>query len=166
MKRILLVLGLSTCGVFAQWPTNAPQKNATVQLAWDASPDAGVTGYYTYCSTNHGLPVVSKTAAGTNCTCLVSNLAPGVTYYFVVTATNAVGLESDPSNEANYTPPKRPAPPLLKVIIQLSLLGAPSTDGPWCEVMPLPDYVEELAAGEAVGFYRVLATPRVEVIEP
>ena len=55
---------------------------------------------------------------------------------------------------------------MLKVIIQLSLLGAPSMDGPWCEVMPLPDYVEELAAGEAVGFYRVLATPRVEVVGP
>jgi len=35
---------------------------------------------------------------------VVSNLVVGKTYYFVVTAYNALGLESPPSNEVSFTP--------------------------------------------------------------
>lgn len=82
----------------------------SVQLAWDASPSAGITNYRVY----YG--VASRTYtnhvnAGTNLTVGVSNLQAGVTFWFSATAL-AHGMESDYSEELSYTVPDgRPTVP-------------------------------------------------------
>lgn len=82
-----------------------PQASAqtrSVTLAWDASTDTTVTGHYLYYwSLPNGL-VTKVPAQGTTHT--LSNLTTGLTYAFFITATNAVGLESEPSNTVHFTP--------------------------------------------------------------
>ncbi len=105
----------------------------TVTLAWDANCDTSVIGYNMYyggpsgnirtninsayvdgCGTNRPaatnlyygnytnfVPVIGRT----NTTTTVTNLIPGHQYYFAVTSRNAVGLESDFSNEVGYMLP-------------------------------------------------------------
>lgn len=144
---LLLLLALQLCALGAQ----------RVSLAWDASPDASVTGYMLYVGTNGsgkftqviplGLPLLrydtnappppppsttnssltvsatNSTYAGsaplefppsapvsscTNSVCtqygvVYTGLVSGVTYYFMVTAYDAAGIQSDPSNELSYT---------------------------------------------------------------
>ena len=80
---------------------------SSVTLAWDRSPDPTVTGYYLYYGGRSGTYTNRLSAGSTSNT--VPNLTSGVTYYFVVTAYTAAGLESDPSNEVGYTVPM-PAP--------------------------------------------------------
>ncbi len=82
-----------------------------VVLVWQPSPDADVVGYNVYYGTDSGnytalinLDNVTLTA--------IDGLADGVTYYFVVTATDAFGDESAPSPEVSYTVPL-PAPATL-----------------------------------------------------
>ncbi|MBI3853350.1 MAG: tandem-95 repeat protein [Verrucomicrobia bacterium] len=73
-------------------------------LAWDPSTDPDVAGYKIY----YG--VVSRTYTNmvdvgnaTNVT--ISGLIEGTTYYFAATAYNALGMESDFSNETSYSVP-------------------------------------------------------------
>jgi fibronectin type III domain protein/lipoprotein-associated protein len=85
--------------------------SSSVTLAWNASVGPNVTSY----SLRHGTvpgsyPTVIN--AGNALTATVTNLTAGTTYYFVVTARNSSGIDSDPSNEATYTAPGTPAPNL------------------------------------------------------
>lgn len=84
--------------------------DASVTLAWDASPSPEVTGYRIY----YGVGSRSYTnvvTVGNVLTATVTGLKPGVTYYFAATAFEGSGLESDFSNEVSYTVPvPRPAP--------------------------------------------------------
>jgi hypothetical protein len=78
-------------------------QNASVNLAWDPSPDTNVGGYNVYYGPSTGnYTNLVNTGDATNVT--ISGLLTGSTYYFVATAFDAAGLESDPSNEVNYTP--------------------------------------------------------------
>ena len=164
MKIILGLLLLSVCACFAAAPTNAP---LTVRVDWDASPDAGVTGYRVWWSTNSfygaakGEPLLGRQGAGTNCTATVSNLAPGARYYLVVTATNAAGLESDFSNEAYWDAPAVPRPPRVRVVVQVVLESTRQAGGPWQEEVMFPEYVAE-AEGEEAMFFRARLTARRE----
>lgn len=75
-----------------------------VSLAWDASPDASVTGYRIY----YGVASASYTNSATvgNVTnATVTGLVEGATYFFAATAFDGAGLESDFSNETSYTVP-------------------------------------------------------------
>lgn len=93
------------------WLAGAAQA-ANVSLAWDASPDATVTGYRIYCSSSNGTVTID---VGAVLTCTVSNLVGGVTYSFYATAYDAFGVESEPSNTVTYTPPgnsEKPEKPL------------------------------------------------------
>jgi hypothetical protein len=77
---------------------------SSVTLAWDASPDASVTGYRIY----YGPATASYTNSAslgnvTNAT--LTNLVAGTTYFIAATALDAIGLESDFSNETTYTVP-------------------------------------------------------------
>src|SRR5260221_5463889 len=76
----------------------------SVTLAWDSSPDTNVTGYVLY-SGNASGTYSSRVDVGTNISTTVASLAEGSTYYFAVTAYNADGIESGPSNEVGFIVP-------------------------------------------------------------
>jgi fibronectin type 3 domain-containing protein len=84
--------------------------NKAVQLTWDAVP--GATSYKVYWGTTPG---VTKTNAGDNNRNPkgVADTVPALTndtkYFFVVTAVDAAGHESAPSNEVSATPTSTPA---------------------------------------------------------
>lgn len=81
---------------------------ASVTLAWDASPDASVTGYRIYYGPASGAYTNSATVGNvTNVT--LTSLKAGALYYFAATAYNGTGLESAFSNETSYTTPVVPA---------------------------------------------------------
>lgn len=105
---LILLIGLAATNLSAAlYPTT--NRPVWVQLAWDASTDASVTGYrlwYGVASRNYTntLDVQNKTT-GT-----ISNLLASTRYYFAATAYNAAGLESDWSAEINYLTPDQPRP--------------------------------------------------------
>lgn len=75
-----------------------------VDLAWDPSPDAGVSHYRVHYGTASG-HYGQSTNAGVATTLTVQGLSEGLTYYFAVTAVGTNQLESEFSNEVNYTVP-------------------------------------------------------------
>jgi Fibronectin type III domain len=95
---ISISLVLVTC-----WP---PEVRAaqSVTLAWDPNLDPTIAGYRLYYGTSSGVYTQQIEVGNTTAT-LVSNLADGQTYFFAVTAYNAAGAESTPSNEVSYTAP-------------------------------------------------------------
>lgn len=123
---------------------------ATVSLAWDASPSTNVTSYRLYWG-----PATATYTNSLDCpadirTNTVGPLIRGGTYYFAVTAL-AGTLESLPSNEVQYNPPLPPAPPTNLVIITAQ--AAPSPAGPWTNVSTFT-----MTNLEAAGFYRLSIT--------
>ncbi len=80
------------------------QAEKSVTLAWDPSPTPTVVGYTIQYGTNSG-QYSEFLLLGNETTAVVPDLLEGVTYYFVVTAHTEEGLESDPSNELEYTVP-------------------------------------------------------------
>ncbi|MBI3851827.1 MAG: fibronectin type III domain-containing protein [Verrucomicrobia bacterium] len=77
---------------------------AGVTLEWGPSPDPYVAGYALYYGTASG-NYSQRLDVGNQTTATVTNLTPGERYYFVVTAYNILGLESEPSNEVAYDVP-------------------------------------------------------------
>lgn len=76
----------------------------SVTLAWDASPDATVTGYRVYYGGASG-NYTNSAAVGNVTTATFANLVDGGTYYFAAVAYDSTGTESPFSNEATYTVP-------------------------------------------------------------
>jgi hypothetical protein len=98
-------------------PTRA---DASVTLAWDASPDPNVTGYNVYYGA-HSRGYTNFLILGNTTSVAISNLAPGAIYYFAATTVNSVGLESDFSDEASYfAPPNSNQRPTLDPIVNVS----------------------------------------------
>jgi len=119
--------------------------NAQVELTWDAV--AGATSYSVgYGTTNglYGTPVI----VGNATKYLVSSLANGKTYYFVVTATNAAGGTSNNSNELNATPqvPVPPAP-----VLNTAIAGNAKVALSWGAASGATSY--SVAYGTAIGVY-------------
>lgn len=82
---------------------------ARVTLAWDASPSP-VVSYVLHHSSVDGQ---YSSPVGNSLTVTVDGLRDGVTYVFTVTAKDAAGVESDPSNPLSYSvPPVVVIPPL------------------------------------------------------
>jgi hypothetical protein len=81
-------------------------------LAWNASPGPLVAGYYIH----YGLAsraYTSRIDVGNRTDHTVPNLYAGQTYFFAVTAYDAVRNESQPSNEVSTTISVVPPPPAL-----------------------------------------------------
>lgn len=82
-----------------------PVVGSVITLAWDPS-DAGIAGYRLY----YGVAPRTYPFAidvGPAASCSVSNLVPGTTYFFAVTAYSHLGAESDFSDEIVFTPALR-----------------------------------------------------------
>src|SRR5438552_175041 len=107
-RSIGVALG-QTCALASLWtafwalalPAAA---SPNVSLAWDANTESDLAGYIVNYGTAAG-QYTNLVDVGNVTNSTVSNLQYGVTYYFVVTAYNASGLESDPSNEVSYDAP-------------------------------------------------------------
>jgi len=76
----------------------------SLALIWNPSTAAGVTGYHIYYGTD-GTNFQYVIDAGTNTSYTVTGLQEGQTNSFVVTAYNAQGVESAPSNLISYIVP-------------------------------------------------------------
>jgi hypothetical protein len=77
----------------------------SVTLAWEQSVNPSVIGYNVYYGTASGV-YTQKLSVGDVTSATITGLVAGTTYYFVITAYNAGGLESDPSNQVSYTVPE------------------------------------------------------------
>jgi fibronectin type 3 domain-containing protein len=75
--------------------------NAQVSLSWAAS--SGATSYNVKRSTTNGGPYTTVASGVTTTSVIDASLTNGTTYYYVVTAVNAIG-ESGNSNQASATP--------------------------------------------------------------
>jgi hypothetical protein len=76
----------------------------SVTLAWNASADTNVIGYFVYYGAASSV-YTNKVAVTGVTRATITGLVEGVTYYFAVTAFNVAGLESTPSNEISYAVP-------------------------------------------------------------
>jgi hypothetical protein len=97
--------------------TATPVSNVSVSLSWAASTDnVGVTGYNVYRSTTTGFIPTSGNLIGQNTgtTFTDPDLPPG-TFYYLVTAQDAVGNISPPSNEANASISGDTTPPTVAI---------------------------------------------------
>ncbi len=103
VKNWIQFLGLVALGMIFITPARAAQ--VLVQdptFEWNAIPNPTVAGYFIRYGTNSGV-YSDWVDVGTNNMCTVSGLNDGMTHYFVVTAYNASGVESPPSDEVSYT---------------------------------------------------------------
>jgi Bacterial Ig domain len=97
----------------------------SVSLIWTGSTDATVAGYNVYYgNASHSYP--NQVFAGTNLSTVVSGLANGQ-YYFAVTAVDAIGNESDFSNEINYQIAGVNQPPTISAIASQSTYVSQAT---------------------------------------
>jgi len=96
---------------------------ATVNLAWDRSPDPGIAGYNIYRGTTSGGPYTKLNLmllpqVPINDTPQYTDMTPtgsALTYYYVVRAQTLGGVESPNSNEVAFNPPPA-APTNLRII--------------------------------------------------
>ncbi len=106
-------------GMFISVPAYAA---SNVTFAWDASE--GATGYKVYQSQTSGIynKETGKVCDTATLTCTVNNLADG-TYYWVATAYDAEGNESDYSNEVTATldTTSPPAPGSFKITVTVNV---------------------------------------------
>ncbi len=110
----LLALALCFAGVRAI--------GSGVSLAWDPSVSADVVGYRLYeGAASQTYTNVVDVGNTTNAT--LTGLLQGVTYFFAVTAYDAIGLESVYSNEASYSVP---TPAGARMQLTLDQSGQPS----------------------------------------
>ncbi len=86
------------------WLLPATCFSQSVTLAWDASPGTNVVGYTLYEGNASG-QYTNRIWVGNVLIFTLSPLTKGQTYYFVATASDAEGLESEYSNEVSYTVP-------------------------------------------------------------
>src|SRR5690606_9118553 len=87
------------------------EASQSVTLEWDPSPDADIAGYRLWYGTSTG-SYQQSVEVGSTTSATLPNLADDQTYFIVVTAFNAAGLESEPSNEVSFTTDAPTPPPV------------------------------------------------------
>jgi hypothetical protein len=100
---ILLSCFAAALAVLPPAPALALSTNAvSLTLGWNASSSPGIVGYNVYYS-SASRDYTNEASPGDGLTWTVPGLIIGDTYYFAVTAEDALGLESDYSDELVYT---------------------------------------------------------------
>ena len=90
MKRLTFLFSILLCGsAFA----------GSITLAWDASVSPGVVGYNVYYGTESGQYDFVVEGIGSDLGVTIPELRLGGIYFFVATAFDEFGIESDYSNE-------------------------------------------------------------------
>jgi len=102
----ILIVTLALSGAVHAGNTAVRALRTTVTLTWNPPPDRTVKGYRLHYGVTSGRNYLHVLNAGKATSCKVSNLVPGMKYYFVVTSYNASGKESLASNEATFTAPR------------------------------------------------------------
>lgn len=100
--------------------TNIP----SVQLAWNYDPlqRTNIAGFYIYYGSDGSRVYTNKTLIGNTLSGQINGLSKGRTYYFAAVAVNALGVESDFSDEVSYaTPLTEPSTNSVGVQIKLVL---------------------------------------------
>jgi Fibronectin type III domain len=95
---ILFCFRIETPGQAAGESLPAPY---SLTLEWNPSPSPAIVGCHLYYGTVSG-EYTNTVVVGDVTTVTVSGLSSGVTYYFVITAIDEDGQESDFSNEISY----------------------------------------------------------------
>jgi hypothetical protein len=85
--------------LFSFWLAALPAFAGSVTLAWDASPSPGVVGYNVYYGTASGQYDFVVEGIGSDLGVTIPELRLGGIYFFVATAFDAFGIESDYSTE-------------------------------------------------------------------
>ena len=91
LQRVPLVAGLT----FFAWSIHGET------LMWDPNPESNIAGYRVYYGEASASPAVID--VGNVTSRQFSNLEPGRSYFFYVTAYNTEGVESEPSETITYT---------------------------------------------------------------
>ena len=102
----IFLLVLASCAFEPNWDIRTSYDEPLIQitLVWDPNTEPDLEGYKCYyglISRDYEYTVV----IGNQTVCTVTDLKPGETYYFTVTAYNTGGFESDYSEELTYTVP-------------------------------------------------------------
>lgn len=115
----------------------AVRAERTVTLAWNPSADSSVMGYRVYTREENSTNLVSSNVLGLTQVTL-PGLKEGMRYTFTVTAYNAAGVESVPSNEASFVVPV-PLQMLPGTTSAAKRLQFPMAPGHWYEVQASTD---------------------------
>ena len=110
--RLAWILSLLLPAVFLGWITAAQAGQVT--LGWNPNPESSVTGYRVHQGTSSRNYTVHQDA-GFSLTSTLSSLSDSTTYFFAVTAYDAVGRESDYSSEVSFTPTATTTPPTISL---------------------------------------------------
>jgi len=135
MKRLFLIL----CVLIFMFGMSTPAMAEDVELAWDANTEADLWGYRVYRALTpdgqelagsggaspHLLDFIECGPNDSTCAGYWDLLLPyETTFYWVVTAVNLGGFESDKSNEVSHTtspepdlPPNKPTGCYIKTVI-------------------------------------------------
>ncbi len=111
----------------------------SITLEWNPSASPAVVGYNVYYGTSSG-NYSYKVNVGNTTSITVSNLACGVTYYFVATSYDAGNNESAYSSEITFVPPG------ILTMTPASSTGDPATlrfpvePGHWYEIQATTDF--------------------------
>jgi hypothetical protein len=94
-------------GIWALFGLPAPVSAAPVILVWDPNPEADLAGYKVHIGTSAGT-YTQAINVGRVTTYSVSDLSPGETYYFAVSAYDIIANESGFSEEVSISIPLAP----------------------------------------------------------
>jgi Fibronectin type III domain len=138
---------------------SAPTPQGSLSLAWDPSPYPGVAGYRFYLGVNSEV-YTNVIDVGNQTSITISNLVPGATYFFAVTAYDLTGLESTFSGEIAYTVPSSASLPPSAVLcagLERNALGQVTVTG----TAP-PGWVYDVLASQDLSSWLLIGTVTVD----